>query len=162
MPSSVKIIRPYHPLNGKELKVFGQARRKGILNLILILPDDSHAYIPVTWTDLQAEHDDVKQSDPTSPAIACCRDLMRTRVVVDSLLRRMSSLKTAMETQKENDNGATDTVGTRTDSQFGCQSNLEATRPESQDRRSDKAIVGDGQGRKSKPRRCRKDTGGQS
>jgi len=161
-PPSVKITRPHHPLNGKELKVFGQARRKGILHLILILPDDSHAYIPVAWTDLQTEHDDAKESGPTSLTVASCHDLMRARVVVDSLLRRMSSIKTATETQKENNHGANDTVGARTTRRLGGPSGLAATRPGSQKRYSDKAIVGDSQDCKSKLQRYRKYTGGKS
>ena len=79
-PSSVTITRPHHPLNGKQLKVFGQAHRNGILYLILILPDDSHAYIPLAWTNLQAE----QKNNPTSSIIASCDDLMRARFVIDS------------------------------------------------------------------------------
>ena len=161
-PPSVKITRPHHPLSGKELKVFGQARRKGIVHLILILPDDSHAYIPVTWTDLHGEHDDAKEGNPSSVTIASCRMLIRARVVVGSLLRRMSCGKTATETQKENNNGATDTVGARTDSQFGCPPTLATTRSGSQKGCSNKAIVSDGQGCKSKPQRYKKHTGEQS
>ena len=134
-------MRPHHPLNGKELKVFGQAHRNEILYLILVLPDDSHAYIPVAWTNLQAKHDDAKKSNQASPTIASCRDLMRARVVVDSLLRRMSSVRIATETQKENDNGTNDIVGTRTDSRFVCQPNLGATQHSSQNECGDKAIV---------------------
>lgn len=155
-------MRPHHPLNGKELKVFGQTHRNGISYLILVFPDDSHAYIPVAWTNLQAEHDDAKKSNPTSPTIASCRDLMRACIVVDSLLRRMSSVKTAMETQKENDNGTNDIVGARTGSRFGCQSNLGATQHSSQNGCGDKAIIIDGQGCKPKPQRGGKQTGGQS
>jgi len=150
VPTSVRIIRPHHPLNGKELKVFGQTHRDGILYLILVLPDDSHAFIPVAWTNLQAEHDDTKKNNSTSPTMASCCDLMRAQVVVDSLLRRMSSVKTAIETQKENDNGTNDIVGTMEDNRIGWQSDLGANRSCCQNGCSDKAIAIDGQDCKPK------------
>jgi hypothetical protein len=146
---SVKIIRPYHPLNGKELKVFAQAHRNGVSYLIVVLPDDSHAYIPVAWTDLQGEHDPHK-SNPTAAPIAFCRDLMRTQVVVDSLLRRISSVKTATKTQKENGNGTNDIVGTKGGDRIGYQSNLAATRSRCKSRYGHKAFAINGQSSKPK------------
>ena len=125
--TSARIIRPRHPLNGKELKIFGQAHRNGVFYLILILPDDSHAYIPIAWTNLQPKSDDDK-SKPISHPLAYCRDLMRTQVVVNSLLRKMSCNQTATKTQKENDNGANDLMESRTDNRISSQSDLGTTR----------------------------------
>jgi len=150
---SVKIIRPYHPLNGKELNVFAQAHRNGVSYLIVVLPDDSHAYIPVAWTDLQVEHGSDKKNDLASPPIAFCRDLVRTQVVVDSLLRRMSSVKTATETQKENSNGTNDIVGTTGDNRISYKSNLAATRSRGKNGYGHKAIATNDQSRKPKSQR---------
>jgi hypothetical protein len=94
--------------------------------------------------------------------MASCRDLIRAQVVIDSLLRRMSSIKTATETQKENNNGTNDIVGTTGDNRISCQSDLGATRSCCQNGHGDKAIAIDGQGCKPKSKRNAKQTGEQS
>ena len=142
--------------------MFGQTNRDGILYLILVLPDDSHAFIPVAWTSLKAQHDDAKKSNPTSLTMASCCDLRRAQVVVDSLLRRMSSVKTAIETEKENDNGTKDIVGTMGDNRIGWQSDLEATRSCCHNGCGDKAIAIDSQDCKPKSQRSAKPTGERS
>jgi hypothetical protein len=148
--TSARIIRPHHPLNGKELKIFGQALRNGVVYLILILPDDSHAYIPIAWTNLQTQSDDDKKGKPISHPIAYCRDLMRAQVVVDSLLRKMSCNQTATKTQKENYNGANDLMESRTDKRIGSQSDLGTTRSCRQNGCDYKVVTIDGKDRKHK------------
>ena len=121
--------------------------------LILILPDDSHAYIPVSWTNLQTETDKTEKGDSISHLIAHCRDLVRAQVVVHSLLRKMSSEQTAIKTQKENDNdnGTDDLVGTGANGRISCQSDLGTTRSCCQKRYGHTVVTIDGQGREHKP-----------
>ncbi|HZD14336.1 MAG TPA: DUF5372 family protein [Pseudonocardiaceae bacterium] len=57
--SSVVIIRPQHPLEGRSLRVLGRIRRHGRLELLLVLPDGSKRLIPRAWTD--AERDSVSE-----------------------------------------------------------------------------------------------------
>jgi hypothetical protein len=145
------------------LTVFGHTQRNGILQLILILADDSHALIPAAWTSLQTRYDSTKQPVPASETIASCYDLMQAQVVVDSLLRRMDSTKTAIQTHKENnDHGTNDLVGTRSGNQIACQSGLETTRHNYQKGGSNKVVIIDGQGCKPNSRPKIKRTGGQS
>jgi len=118
--------------------------------LILILPDDSRALIPVAWTNVRAESDTPKEDSSSSYPIAHCRDLMRAQVVVDSLLRKMSNEQTAIKTQKENDDGANDLVGFGADSRISCQSDLGTTRSCCQKRCGSTVIATDGQDRERK------------
>ena len=51
LPSSVRITRPRHPLQGRSLRVLGGMRRHGVVELLLVLPDGSKSLIPAGWTD---------------------------------------------------------------------------------------------------------------
>lgn len=50
--TTVTIMRPRHPLRGQQLRVLGQMRRHGRLELLTELPDGSKTLIPAAWTDL--------------------------------------------------------------------------------------------------------------
>ncbi len=56
-------------------------RRRGVLELLLVLPDGSRSLIPAGWTDLEP---------PAHPApagtLASVEDLLRARRLVDGLL----------------------------------------------------------------------------
>ena len=131
--------------------------------MILILPDDSHAYIPVTWTNLQTKHHELKKSDQSPPTIGSCRELMQVHIVVDSLLRRIDSDKTATQAHKENDTNETnDPVGTKPESPLICQSDLGPPRFSYQKGGDRQAVITDGQVNKSRTHGRGKRTGGQS
>jgi hypothetical protein len=85
LPETVTVIRPHHPLYGKELKVFGQMQRKGICYLVLVLPDNSRTLIPAAWTNATMEQEETKPGLSTLSTAASYRDLNRARIVVDSL-----------------------------------------------------------------------------
>jgi len=83
----VCIRREHHPLCGRSLAVYGWTHRHGRLELILVLPDGSKSMVPADWTDL------VEEINPGSNAevfgdLASISQLLRVRVVVDSLLAR--------------------------------------------------------------------------
>ena len=43
-----------HAWEGRSLELLGWMRRRGRLELILVLPDGSHLMVPAAWTDLKA------------------------------------------------------------------------------------------------------------
>ena len=55
LPGTVVIMRPRHPLAGRELRVLGGMRRHGRLELLLVLPDGSKRLIPAEWTSQHAD-----------------------------------------------------------------------------------------------------------
>jgi len=78
------IVRERHPLAGQALRVLGRMHREGVLHLILSLPDGGTSLIPATWTDLSG----VAPPSQSTRVLGRIADLMRTRRVVDVLLRR--------------------------------------------------------------------------
>lgn len=64
----------------------GWMRRRGRLELILVLPDGSHLMVPAAWTDLQATPDQVEAGTGT---LASLEDLLATRRVMEPLLERV-------------------------------------------------------------------------
>jgi hypothetical protein len=60
----------------------GWMRRRGQLELIVVLPDGSHLLVPAAWTDLQAP-----AGEPVAGTLASLEDLLAARRVVDGLLR---------------------------------------------------------------------------
>jgi hypothetical protein len=76
-------------LTGKALAVFGQLKRKGQLNLVLMLPDGTRSYIPAAWTDFESPGTPPGNGQPS--LVAFLPDLLRTRQRVEVLLRRIGS-----------------------------------------------------------------------
>jgi hypothetical protein len=82
----VVITRLRHPLEGVRLRMLGQMRRHGRLELLLVLPDGSKSLIPAGWTDLEPGTVDA------GPATVGSRgDLGQAATVVAELLRRERS-----------------------------------------------------------------------
>lgn len=63
-------------------------RRHGQLELVLELPDGGRALIPATWTDLQPRADGETDRAET---LGRLDELKHTRLIVDSLLRRVDT-----------------------------------------------------------------------
>ena len=59
-------------------------RRRGRLELILVLPDGSHLMVPAAWTDLKGT-----VVPPEAGALASLEDLLAARRVLDPLLERV-------------------------------------------------------------------------
>ena len=62
----------------------GWMRRRGALDLLLVLPDGSRSLVPAGWTDLEG----VAQP-PAAGALGCVEDLLAARRVLDGLLERV-------------------------------------------------------------------------
>ena len=52
MVSTVRLTRPRHPFEGRQLPVLGRMRRHGAVELLVVLPDGSKRLVPAAWTDL--------------------------------------------------------------------------------------------------------------
>ena len=59
-------------------------RRRGRLELILVLPDGSHLMVPAGWTDVQAAPEPVEAG-----TLASLDDLLAARRVLEPLLERV-------------------------------------------------------------------------
>lgn len=89
--TTVTIMRPRHPLQGQPLRVLGQMRRHGRLELLAVLPDGSKTLIPAAWTDLAdndnpAAHGQAEQA--TSATLGTLADLGRAVGLVRALSTR--------------------------------------------------------------------------
>ena len=49
------IIRERHAFEGQSLAVISSIRRRGVLLVLVILPDGSRSLIPAEWTDWRPE-----------------------------------------------------------------------------------------------------------
>jgi hypothetical protein len=80
----VRIVRARHPFQDRSLALIGWMRRRGALDLLLVLPDGSRSLIPAAWTDLEP---------PVEPAragtLGSLRDLLAAQRLVDGLLARL-------------------------------------------------------------------------
>jgi hypothetical protein len=79
----VRIVRVRHPLAGGSLEVLGFSHRRGVLRLLLVLPDGSRSLIPAAWTDLDGANAAGHDGAPAS-----VEDLLRARRVLEPLLER--------------------------------------------------------------------------
>ena len=80
----MRVVRARHAWEGESLELLGCKRRRGRLELILVLPDGSHLMIAAAWTDLKA---------PAGPAevgaLGSLDDLLAARRIVEPLLERV-------------------------------------------------------------------------
>src|ERR1035438_9495876 len=62
----------------------GWMRRRGRLELILVLPDGSHLLVPAAWTDLQAP-----AGESAAGTFGSLADLLAMRLVLNPVLERV-------------------------------------------------------------------------
>src|SRR2546427_9752224 len=86
LPAQVRVTRAHHALEGKVLEVFAKLQHKGRPHFMLVLPDGSRSYVPVSWTDFVATP---PSSGTPCSIVASASDLLGLRKRVDCLLRRI-------------------------------------------------------------------------
>ena len=82
-PATVRIVRRAHAWEGRSLELRGWMRRRGRLELILVLPDGSTLLVPAGWTDLQARPEPVEAG-----MLASLDDLLAVLRILEPLLER--------------------------------------------------------------------------
>src|SRR6266566_2687099 len=90
IPDSVTITRERHAFEGQSLAVISSIRRRGVLLVLVVLPDGSRSLIPANWTDWKAEQARRTPADDTGGAHNLGRlgDLLHLRKVIDALYDR--------------------------------------------------------------------------
>lgn len=71
--------------------VIGGLRRRGVSQLLVVLPDGSRSLVPAVWTDWVPQGTAAVSSmrdDRAEDNLCAIDDLVKVRVVVDDLLRR--------------------------------------------------------------------------
>ena len=82
MVTQVVVTRPRHPLEGESLQVLGRRRRRGEVELLVVLPDGSKTLLPAAWTDLEPA------VAACEPAVGSLTDLLDAVALVAALLTR--------------------------------------------------------------------------
>jgi hypothetical protein len=88
VPDSVTITRERHVFEGQSLTAISSIRRRGVLLVLVVLPDGSRSLIPGEWTDWRPEQadrtpaEDVGDSDHDLGRLG---DLLHLRKVIDAL-----------------------------------------------------------------------------
>jgi len=102
IPPSVKIIRKRHAFEGQSLQVIRVVKRRQVLLVLVVLPDQSRSLIPASWTDWEPPSlapDELGWNIPE--CFASVTDLRHTRAIVDALLMRRPILSAAPIKQEE-------------------------------------------------------------
>ena len=91
-PDYVTIIRERHAFEGQTLAVISSIKRRGVLLVLVILPNGSRSLIPASWTDWIDHHNTETSSSSDdvihAPALGKFGDLLQLRKVIDALQRR--------------------------------------------------------------------------
>src|SRR5947209_72958 len=89
-PDSLTITRERHAFEGQSLAVVSSIRRRGVLLVLVVLPDGSRSLIPANWTDWNAEQARRTPADDAGGAHDLGRlgDLLQLRKIIDALYDR--------------------------------------------------------------------------
>jgi hypothetical protein len=88
IPATVTITRERHAFEGRSLPALSSIRRRGVLLLLVSLPDGSRALIPAKWTDWNEVA--ASPEEGASPNdLGRIDDLLHLRKVLDALIGRL-------------------------------------------------------------------------
>ena len=86
------IVRKGHAFDGQDLPAIGSLSRRGVLFVLVSLPDGSRSLIPARWTDWEANGfaDPVSSDNDTAANhLARLHDLLHLRKVLDAVQSRL-------------------------------------------------------------------------
>ena len=94
VPDSVTITRERHAFEGQSLVAISSIRRRGVLLVLVALPDGSRSFIPAEWTDWSLEADRMPADDggDGDHDLGKLGDLLHLRKVIDALSGRHGEL----------------------------------------------------------------------
>ena len=81
-PETVQVVRPGHPLHGRDLPVWGRLRLRGVAMVVLVLPDGSKERIPAAWA---REGGSDAAGGTADPVVAAAADLLRLLRVISGI-----------------------------------------------------------------------------
>ena len=84
------ITRERHVFEGQSLAAISSIRRRGVLLVLVALPDGSRSLIPAEWTDWRPERADRTPADDVGDCdhdLGRLGDLLHLRKVIDALKR---------------------------------------------------------------------------
>src|ERR1700730_5310985 len=89
IPDSLTITRERHAFEGQSLAVISSIRRRGVLLVLVVLPDGSRSLIPANWTDWNAaQARRTPADDAGAQDLGRLGDLLHLRKVIDALYGR--------------------------------------------------------------------------
>ena len=90
IPDSLTITRERHAFEGQSLAVISSIRRRGVLLVLVVLPDGSRSLIPANWTDWNAEQARRTPADDAGGVheLGSLGDLLHLRKMIDALYGR--------------------------------------------------------------------------
>jgi Family of unknown function (DUF5372) len=103
-PGTVRLTRPRHPFDGRQLPVLGSMRRHGAAELLVVLPDGSKRLIPAAWTDLESQP--AGDSGGAPRTLGLVADLLGLSVLVSGLSARSGEQAARKSPCKEDDRAA--------------------------------------------------------
>src|SRR5438132_11834145 len=88
-PDYVTIIRERHAFEGQTLAVISSIKRRGVLLVLVILPNGSRSLIPAAWTDWRDADASLSDDDIIhTSSLGKLGDLLQLGKVIDALLGR--------------------------------------------------------------------------
>ena len=90
--NSVTITRERHVFEGQSLAAISSIRRRGVLLVLVVLPDGSRSLIPAEWTDWSPEQADRTPAEDVGDGdhdLGRLGDLLHLRKVIEALSRRL-------------------------------------------------------------------------
>jgi hypothetical protein len=96
----VTITRKRHAFEGQTLAVISSIKRRGVLLVLVILPNGSRSLIPAAWTDWRYADTNASPSDADfvhTSSLGKLDDLLRLGKVIDALLSRHTESAPHME-----------------------------------------------------------------
>jgi hypothetical protein len=96
----VTIIRKRHAFEGQSLQVMRALKRRQVLLVLVVLPDQSRSLIPASWTDWMPPSQAINEPGDTRECLLAVADLCRARELVDALLKRCP-IRSAAQTRQE-------------------------------------------------------------
>jgi len=87
VPDQVTVIRKRHVFEGQTLAVISRIKRRGVLLVVVILPNGSRSLIPAAWTDWRdADASPSVEDIEDTSSLGKLGDLLQLRTVIgDSL-----------------------------------------------------------------------------
>ena len=89
VPDQVTVIRKRHAFEGQTLAVISSIKRRGVLLVLVILPNGSRSLVPAAWTDWRDAEASLGDDDiDHTSSLGKLGDLLQLGKVIDALLSR--------------------------------------------------------------------------